>query len=1508
MRLRTAINRYKRGRDGGPFPAECPSHAGAFSGYGDRLVYVDPDGSFRDYSAPLSDLHGVDRSRFGIETDGGIRWFDDTDPARQHYYRDTPLVETEYDADEFTVHQYDLTLGRAHITHVELRGEVPTDARLTAFLTFAPEGRDGRVGRLIHDGAGPNGGATVEVFHREEHDYVTASTGLSAVRGQVPERFGELLSPEPVEYPREVPLENYEDTHLSGDIVVSAPLERAGRGMRTTLVTQLSDHTETTRERALADVRGAAERHATPSALRSAARDRVAVEVPEGTPREGVVADDLRALSLLTAPTGARIAGPEFDPFYAYSGGYGYTWFRDDAEVSSYLLGTADRLGLELGDTLERSARFHCDAQLEDGTWPHRAWAVDGSLAPGWANARVESRDVPEYQADQTASVVSFLAELLCERGDDLRPSLRSEVVEAVERGVGGLDATLDEDGLPERCQNLWEDMDGRFTHTAATFLEAYATVSRAPVAADVRKHATIRAQEVMEGLDALWDEPAAHYGLRLDGEDLDGRFDSGTFALVAAFTEYDRAVGLSEATLDRLVSHVEATLDGLYRATGDVRGLIRYEGDDWRREWQDREKVWSVSTVWGVDAAARLGALLGRHDREAEAEAFLDRASDLYEALAPDGPFCNGAGFLAEQVFDDGTVDSATPLGWSHALRLHSTALLDELDALPAVAIPSGPESRPRWTTAEKYGVGTVADHDEPDPSEVWFTLTDGALTEVRFPRIDVMNLRTLDFLVVDTDDDESYTARTFNEDRRDDRADTIERRAEHVGEASLRFRQTVTETGDGRGHEWQLTAEYVTDPEHDAVVADVSFEALDDNEYAVYAVADTSLTNTGEHDRGYRLGEAGAYHLVARDAGAFDASGDPLLVDEDGNPYSVAAALVAEDRFEWATVGVGGSDRLGRLFGEGFENGGAAEVEDENVVLVGRLATGDRYEGSLALGFAEEADTAGALGEAEGSLTRGYERVRRAYDDSWRAFLEDKPLPESVAGDTELELQYQVALMSLQAVEDKTFAGAAIASPSVPWGEAVIAEEPKGYGYNFVWSRDLYQTFTVLDIVGEVETAHDALAYVYRYQQDEDGFIPQNTYLSGRTRWGGEQMDNIAFPGVMAYHLYEYGVEFEDSDYEYANLRRSSDYIARHGPATQQERWEEESGYSPSSIAAEIAGLACAAKVAMGEGESGDALAWLALADDWQSRVEEWTATESGTERLTETPYYVRITRDGDPDAGHFRTLANGGPTLDEREIIDAGFLELVRLGVKPWDDETIRNSVAVVDETIRVETPHGPAFYRYNGDGYGELARDDEGAPWAIDAEGRGRLWPIFTGERGEYELLAGGEGEDDPGSLLRTMAGFANSGRMLAEQVWDRERETSYNWEFGEGTGSATPLGWSMAQFVRLAHGIDAGRPVETPGFVAQRYAENEPRSGPALRVDTEFEGSQVRVSGETDGAAAAIKTPAETVYVEPDDGHFEARVDIDYGENRVVVAAATDTDLERAGTTVERLTL
>ena len=1516
MRLRTALNDYKRDRSNpSVYPGERRTVDGAFSGHGDRLVHVDPGGNLRDFSAPLSELYGIDRSRLGIRTPDGTHWFADLDTIRQHYYRETNLVETEFDVGEFTVHQFDLTLGRAHVTHVELRGAIPSEVHLVAFLTLAPEGRDTRVARLIHQDGGPDGSKAVEVFHHHEHDYVTASTGLDEVHGQIPERFSEILSDEAVSFPRDVANRRYEDTHLSGDILVTAPLEQTGRAARTSLVTQLSDHDEITRAEALSDLRNCVQAHETSDDLRAAARQRTSVAVPDEAPRPSMVRTDLRALDLLLAPTGAHVAAPDFDPFYVNSGGYGYTWFGEDALIAQNLLAVDSDVGLDLHDRLLSKAQFYCDGQLDDGTWPHRVWASDGALAPGWANASVENDDTSgEYQAHQTARVTAFLATLLRTRRDAIPDDLAASMRAAVAAATEALAESLAENDLPETCQNLWEDMLGQFTHTAARYMEAFGAVARAPVADDVRAQAAGAADRVHDGLEELWDEEDRAFALRLDGSGIpDRRLDASTFALVDGFREYAAVEDneLSETDLDRLASHVGSLLNGLYRNPpgNPVGGLVRYEGDRWRTMDQPYEKIWSLTTAMGAEGAAKLGTLLEGYGRSGEA--FFKRGADLYNLLRADGPLTTDVGYLASQVFDDGTLDGATPLGPAHAIRLRATVILAEQDALPTAPAPSGPEEGLKWTTGEKYGLGTVADHQSADPSRVWFTLTEGALTEARFPRVDLMNLRTVDFLV--RCESEDYVARTYRESRRGTDTDTVERRVEPADDESLLFRHVIEEESDGHGHEWSLTVEYAVDPGHDAVVADVQFEATDGFDYELFAVADTALSTTGDTERGLRLSGTTGYHLVARDAEAYTQSGTgPLLVDEEGEGYSVALAMAAEDRFDWATVGVPGGSHLQAVFAADSLPEQRDSVESDHVVLVGRLGSGASTSTSLALGFAGKADTAAALGEAEGALAAGYEAVRDAYAATWRAFLADTDLPDSVAHDETLADQYRTALMSLRAVEDKTFLGASIASPSVPWGEVVGASTAKGSGYNFVWSRDLYQVFTVFDAIDDVETAIDQLEYIYRYQQDESGFIPQNTYVNGTPRWGGEQMDNISFPQVMAYHLWERGVGFEDVAYDYENLRRSAEYVAENGPATSQERWEEEAGYSPSSIAAEIAGLVCAGKLAVETGHEADALTWFALADQWTNTVESWTATETGTEKHDRTPYYVRVTRNGDPEAGLKRTLANGGPTLDERDIIDGGFLDLCRLGIKPWDDEVVRNSVAEVDSTIRVDIDGHAAFYRYNGDGYGERERGDQGGPWSVEHNGQGRLWPLLTGERGEYELLADEDARtDDPQALLAAMAAFANSGRMLAEQVWDREYTTEYNWEPGEGTGSATPLAWAMAQYVRLARSIDAGAPVETPAFVRRRYVEravHEQDRSPALTVDTRFQGDRIVFAGKTTGDLVAVKTPVDSALVEPDGGSFEVGLEMEYGENTCIVAAASGPDLETAGTTVSRFTL
>ncbi|SDR36753.1 glycoside hydrolase family 15 protein [Natronobacterium texcoconense] len=671
MKLHSALNDVKRSQ-GDPhlFPGERRSTTGLFSGLDERLVHVAPDGSVRDYSYPLSGLVGIEQSRFGLELEDDVHWFEDGD---QRYVEDTAVVETVHSVGPVTVVRYDVTVGRLHLTHFRLEGDdLPDSPSIHACLGFAPEGRVGRTGQLQHDDV-------VEIYHERERDYVAASTDVE-VAGQIPPNFAELLDADPVELPRPDADGRYEETSLSPIATVEASL--TGAQPSTTIATLLTEASEA-RTEALEQIRAGAADHAVGDAVlevgRSQARgffDGLNGETLEESSRNGASAD-LRTLGLLRGPNGSRIAGPEFDPFFRYSGGYGYTWFRDDAEIATFLLAADRRADLGLEDWHRRSAHFYAETQLEDGTWPHRVWPHNGEIAPGWAHGRLEegSEDV-DYQADQTASVATYLATYL-RVVDDEDDVVRAALLAALE----GLDDTLAEDGLPERVQNAWENMTGRFTHTAATYLEAYAAIARAPVADEYRERAADRAREVYEGLDQLWVPERECYALRLDDGELDDRLDGSTFALAGAHLEYDAIAEVDDDRIEQLISHLENTIDGLYRdPDGPIEGLARFEDDPWRVRDQNEPKVWTVTTAWGANAAAELSGLLAARDHD-DAATFDDRAHDLLALVEPGGTLRRAGEYLPEQLFDDGTADSATPLGWPHALRLATATALEERD-----------------------------------------------------------------------------------------------------------------------------------------------------------------------------------------------------------------------------------------------------------------------------------------------------------------------------------------------------------------------------------------------------------------------------------------------------------------------------------------------------------------------------------------------------------------------------------------------------------------------------------------------------------------------------------------------------------------------------------------------------------------------------------------------------------------------------------------------------------
>ena len=652
MTLRAALDDYKQHRGSETlFPGERRTTTGRFSGLAGRTVHVGRDGSLRDFSYPLTGRYGIDRSRFGVRIDGEVTWLDTVTASTQRYVGATALVETTFETEAFTLERLDVTLEDTHVTHVTVTEGEP-DA-LAAFVSFAPGGRDERIGQLVYDEPG-----VVEVYHRDEHDFLASAPTFESVAGQLPERLADVLDEAPATYPNGDETGQYEDGRLGGYVLGFVPFDDGSA----TVVSQVTERPESAK--VVAELSDQAARLDNEATLRE-----IAPRIETGIDCQTVV-DDLRVLSVLSSARGSRMAGPDFDPHFEYSGGYGYTWFRDDAEIARFLLETDAEFDLGLEPQHEHSAAFYADVQLEDGTWPHRVWPDDGTLAPGWANDRLGGEGI-DYQADQSASVLSYLAAYA-----ETSEKRRHEVEPVVERAIEGLDETLADDGLPIACQNAWENMAGRFVHTAATFLHAYASVARAPFDTDLREHSAEQARRVYEGLDTLWDTDRGIYALREHDGNLDTRLDSSSFALVDAHVAYAEIGPIEDERRERLRQHVDTTLEGLYRETDAVAGLIRFEGDDWRTRTQADEKIWTVSTAWGANATAAFATFL-------EDESYYERSRELLGELLPDGSLCLENGYLPEQVFDDGTPDSATPLGWPHALRLATVAHLESVGEL---------------------------------------------------------------------------------------------------------------------------------------------------------------------------------------------------------------------------------------------------------------------------------------------------------------------------------------------------------------------------------------------------------------------------------------------------------------------------------------------------------------------------------------------------------------------------------------------------------------------------------------------------------------------------------------------------------------------------------------------------------------------------------------------------------------------------------------------------------
>lgn len=725
-----------------------------------------------------------------------------------------------------------------------------------------------------------------------------------------------------------------------------------------------------------------------------------------------------------------------------------------------------------------------------------------------------------------------------------------------------------------------------------------------------------------------------------------------------------------------------------------------------------------------------------------------------------------------------DGRTDSSasTPPGTAERGRGQPPALVEGPAAFGAPGAP------PTWAHGSKQAVGTCLTSESP----VWFTVAEGVLTECYYPRVDLANTRDLQFILAGEGGD------AFFEERRDTLA-KVELAAPHA----LVWDITTTE----RQGRFEITKRILTDPARPAVVMRCRIRgpkggALQDLRPYVLLAPHVADRGSGNSARLMSVGDRTV--LVAHRHDSFVALACSLPLPEASAGF------------------VGVSDGWTDLSRNRRLTWHFAAAQDGNVALVAALGGDPGEPFSVALGFGRNA--ADAVDAACAAADADFAALEADYVASWHRYCDGLLDLSRASGDA--GRLYWLSAMVVRAHEDRENAGAHIASLAVPWGDA--QGDFNRAGYHLVWPRDLYHAATARLAAGDGPGALRTLHYLGRTQR-ADGSWPQNFWVFGEPYWHGLQLDEIAFPILLAWQLRR----ADALDWNpYPSLVAPAAYrIAKVGPVTQQERWEENSGYSPSTLAAAVAGLVCAAEFAQADRDPDAARYFLEVADYWARHLEDWTYTTSG-DAGGHHDYYERIASVLPDVPAHLGRavlrLANrtaGEQDLTESAVIDGGFLELVRYGCRKPDDPHITESLKAYDAVARVETPRGPCWHRYTFDGYGEKA---DGTPY--DGTGVGRAWPLLTGERAHYALAA----KEDPTALRSAMEAFVTAGGMIPEQVWDQPDIPDRGLFFGRPSGSAAPLVWAHAEYIKLLRSIADESVFDCPEPVRRRYAQGRTR--------------------------------------------------------------------------------
>jgi glucoamylase len=698
-------------------------------------------------------------------------------------------------------------------------------------------------------------------------------------------------------------------------------------------------------------------------------------------------------------------------------------------------------------------------------------------------------------------------------------------------------------------------------------------------------------------------------------------------------------------------------------------------------------------------------------------------------------------------------------------------------------------PGMQPRWTSSVKDAVGTAYSAS----SRVWFTCSHGILNEIYHPTIDHAQVRDMEFLITDNE--------TFAHEEKRDLLTSFE----YIHPEALGIRYTNRDP-DGR---YTLTKEIICDPHHSVLLVQVRLEGHEEllPRLKVYALLAPHLDGGG----------------AGNSARAVDVAGYRMLLAWK-NQWSLA--MGASCGFSRVSCGfVGASDGWRDLKGNYRMDWEFGSATNGNLAVMGELNLGaagadGAREFTVAIGVGDTQHT--ALQKTMSALSMPYPEHRSRFIEQWhRAANPEWLAAKATDGGKLMRASHNVLL----AHEDKTYSGAFVASASIPWGQSK-GDDDLG-GYHLVWTRDMVQTATALLACGRMETARRALVYLACTQEPNGGFA-QNFWVDGRPYWSGVQLDEVAFPIILAWRLWKANGLGEMDIFPF--VERAAGFLVSHAPITHQERWEENAGYSPSTLAAVVAGLICAAEIIRAR-DSDELATFLEEFADWiEGHLEDWTVTNNGVLHPSVQRHYMRVRppETGEAyaceDCGTEKIRINNRPPgtryeFEAREIIDAGFLELVRYGVRRADGPLMIDSLKVVDAVLKRGLPQGPGWLRYNYDGYGDRP---DGGPFM--GWGQGRVWPLLTGERAHYELAAG----HDIAPLIQTYERFATSGQMMPEQVWDEANRPDFGFRLGQPAGSAVPLVWAHAEYLKLLRSALDGKVFDRVDSVYQRYCEPEGR--------------------------------------------------------------------------------